>query len=100
VNIAKQSGVPYVAIAPVAAPATANLVWVNTFIAWEQSATIPGATKIDLNPYLAPGNKFSEDLDFGPDGIQTVRNDLLHLSDLGARIAGYVIAAAIAPEWR
>ena len=28
-----------------------------------------------------------------------VRNDLVHLSDLGASISGYVIAAAIAPEW-
>jgi hypothetical protein len=35
----------------------------------------------------------------GPEGVLKVRNDLVHLSDLGASIAGYVIAAAIAPEW-
>jgi hypothetical protein len=28
-----------------------------------------------------------------------VRVDLLHLTTLGADVAGYIIAAAIAPEW-
>jgi phage shock protein PspC (stress-responsive transcriptional regulator) len=28
-----------------------------------------------------------------------VRIDLLHLTTLGADVVGYVIAAAIAPEW-
>ena len=98
VNIAKTSGVPYVAIAPVAQPAAANLAGMNEFIDWEMGAAIPGATKIDLNPYLAPGDKYSQFLTF-PDGVKQVRNDLIHLSDLGASIAGYVIAAAIAPEW-
>src|SRR5437868_11124382 len=54
VNIAKVSGVPYVALAPVAQNAAPNLVGMNEFISWELNATIPGATKIDLNPYLAP----------------------------------------------
>jgi hypothetical protein len=98
VNIAKVSGVPYVAIAPVAQPAAANLVGMNEFIDWEMGATIPGATKVDLNPYLAPGDKYSQFLTF-PDGVKQVRNDQIHFSDLGASIAGYVIAAAIAPEW-
>jgi hypothetical protein len=99
VNIAKFSGVPYVAIAAMAAEATANQVWQNRFLTWEQSATIPGSKKVDLNPYLAPSNRFSEYLDFGPDGVQKVRSDVVHLTNLGAHVAGYVIAAAIAPEW-
>jgi hypothetical protein len=98
VNIAKANGVPYVAIAPVAQPAAANLAGMNEFIAWELNADIPGATKIDLNPYLAPGYKYTEYLTF-PEGVLKVRNDLVHLSDLGASISGYVIAAAIAHEW-
>jgi len=61
------------------------------------NANIPGATKIDLNPYLAPGYQYTEYLIF-PEGVLKVRNDL-DLSDLGAAISGYVIAAAIAPEW-
>jgi hypothetical protein len=98
VNIAKASGVPYVAIAPVAQDAAPNLVGMNEFISWELNANIPGATKIDLNPYLAPGYQYTEYLTF-PEGVLKVRNDLVHLSDLGASISGYVIAAAIAPEW-
>ena len=98
VNIAKANGVPYVAIAPVAQPAAANLAGMNEFISWELNADIPGATKIDLNPYLAPGYKYTEYLTF-PEGVLKVRNDLVHLSDLGASISGYVIAAAIAHEW-
>jgi hypothetical protein len=98
VNIAKASGVPYVAIAPVVQPAAANLAGMNEFIAWELNANIPGATKIDLNTYLAPGYKYTEYLTF-PEGVLKVRNDLVHLSDLGASISGYVIAAAIAHEW-
>jgi len=98
VNIAKVSGVPYVALAPVAQNAAPNLVGMNEFISWELNATIPGATKIDLNPYLAPGYLYTEYLTF-PEGVMKVRNDLVHLSDLGASISGYVIAAAIAPEW-
>ena len=70
----------------------------NVFISWELNASIPGATKIDLNPYLAPGYQYTESLTF-PEGVMKVRNDLVHLSDLGASISGYVIAAAIAPEW-
>ena len=70
----------------------------NEFIAGELNADIPGATKIDLNPYLAPGYKYTEYLTF-PEGVLKVRNDLVHLSDLGASISGYVIAAAIAHEW-
>jgi hypothetical protein len=31
--------------------------------------------------------------------VLQVRSDLVHLTDLGASISGYVIAAAIAPEW-
>ncbi len=98
VDIAKQSGVPYVALAPVVPNAAANLVGMNEFISWELNANIPGATKIDLNPYLAPGYQYTEYLTF-PDGVKKVRNDLIHLSDLGASISGHVIAAAIAPEW-
>jgi hypothetical protein len=98
VNIAKANGVPYVAIAPVAQNAAPNLVGMNEFISWELNADIPGATKIDLNPYLAPGYKYTEYLTF-PEGVLKVRNDLVHLSDLGASISGYVIAAAIAHEW-
>jgi hypothetical protein len=98
VNIAKASGVPYVAVAPVVPNAAPNLVGMNEFISWELSANIPGATKIDLNPYLAPGYKYTEYLTF-PEGVLKVRNDLVHLSDLGASISGYVIAAAIAHEW-
>jgi hypothetical protein len=98
VNIAKSSGVPYVAIAPVVQPAAANLAGMNQFINWELNADIPGAKKIDLNPYLAPGYKYTEYMTF-PEGVLKVRNDLVHLSDLGASISGYVIAAAIAPEW-
>ncbi len=98
VDIAKQSGVPYVALAPVVPNAAANLVGMNEFVSWELNATIPGATKIDLNPYLAPGYQYAEYLTF-PEGVLKIRNDLVHLSDLGAQISGYVIAAAIAPEW-
>ncbi len=98
VDIAKASGVPYVAIAPVVPNAAPNLVGMNEFISWELNANIPGATKIDLNPYLAPGYQYTEYLTF-PEGVLKVRNDLVHLSDLGASISGYVIAAAIAPEW-
>ena len=98
VDIAKAIGVPYVALAPVAQNAAPNLVGMNEFISWELNATIPGATKIDLNPYLAPGYLYTEYLTF-PEGVMKVRNDLVHLSDLGASISGYVIAAAIAPEW-
>ena len=98
VDIAKASGVPYVALAPVAQNAAPNLVGMNEFISWELNADIPGATKIDLNPYLAPGYQYTEYLAF-PEGVLKVRNDLIHLSDLGASISGYVIAAAIAPEW-
>jgi hypothetical protein len=98
VDIAKTSGVPYVALAPVAQNAAPNLVGMNEFISWELNASIPGATKIDLNPYLAPGYQYTEYLTF-PEGVLKVRNDLVHLSDLGASISGYVIAAAIAPEW-
>jgi len=98
VDIAKASGVPYVALAPVAQNAAPNLVGMNEFISWELNASIPGATKIDLNPYLAPGYQYTESLTF-PEGVMKVRNDLVHLSDLGASISGYVIAAAIAPEW-
>ena len=39
---------------------------------------------------------YSQFLTF-PDRVKQVRNDQIHLSDLGASIAGYVIAAAIAP---
>jgi hypothetical protein len=100
VNIAKFSGVPYVAIAPMAAAATTTLVSENQFLTWQQTADIVGAKKIDLNPYLAPGNQYWANLDFGSNGgIQQVRIDLLHLTTLGADVAGYVIAAAIAPEW-
>ena len=100
VNIAKVSGVPYVAIAPMAAAATTDQVWQNQFLTWQQTADIPGAKKVDLNPYLAPGNQYSKYLDFGANGgIQQVRTDVLHLTDLGSNVAGYVIAAAIAPEW-
>ena len=100
VNIAKVSGVPYVAIAPMAAAATTDQVWQNQFLTWQQRADIPGAKKVDLNPYLAPGNQYSKYLDFGANGgIQQVRTDVLHLTDLGSNVAGYVIAAAIAPEW-
>jgi hypothetical protein len=98
VNIAKASGVPYVAIAPVAPPAATNLLYMNEFLMWQLNANIPGATKIDLNPYLSPGYKYTEYLTF-PEGVLKVRNDLVHLSDLGASISGYVIAAAIAHEW-
>ena len=98
VDIAKVSGVPYVAIAPVAAPLAPNLVGMNQFISWELNAIIPGATKIDLNPYLAPGYQFTEFMTF-PEGTRRVRNDFVHLSELGAFISGFVIAAAIAPEW-
>lgn len=100
VNIALQTGVNYVAIAPMPALATDNLAWIGRFLSWQRTAPIPSAKKIDLNPYLAPGNQYSEYLDFGPDGVQKVRGDLLHLNDLGAWIAGYVIAANIAPGWR
>ena len=55
------------AIAPVAQPAAANLAGMNEFIGWELNADIPGATKIDLNPYLAPGYKYTEYLTF-PEG--------------------------------
>jgi hypothetical protein len=100
VNIAKFSGVPYVAITPMAAAATTNQVWQNQFLTWEQTANIAGAKKVDLNPYLAPGNQFSAYLDFGADGgVQKVRIDVVHLTDLGSRVAGYVIASAIATEW-
>lgn len=75
-----------------------DLVGMNEFISWELNANIPGATKIDLNPYLAPGYQYTEYLTF-PEGLLKVRNDLVHLSDLGASISGYVIAAAIAPDW-
>jgi hypothetical protein len=98
VNIAKASGVPYVAVAPVVQNAAPNLVGMNEFISWELNADIPGATKVDVNPYLAPGYQYTEYLTF-PEGVLKVRNDLVHLSDLGASISGYVIAAAIAPEW-
>lgn len=100
VNIAKFSGVPYVAIAPMAAAVRTNQVAQNQFLTWQQTAGIAGAKKIDLNPYLAPGNQYSAYLDFGANGgIQQVRIDVIHLTDLGANIAGFVIAAAIAPEW-
>ena len=36
----------------------------NEFIVVELNADIPGATKIDLNPYLAPGYKYTEYLTF------------------------------------
>jgi hypothetical protein len=98
VDIAKASGVPYVALAPVVPNAAANLVGMNDFISWELNADIPGAAKIDLNPYLAPGYKYTEYLSF-PEGVLKVRSDLVHLTDLGVSISGYVIAAAIAPEW-
>lgn len=98
VDIAAEHGVPYVVIAPVAVPLANNLVYMNEFISWQQTADIAGATKIDMNPYLAPGNTYTEYMSF-PDGVHRVRNDYLHLSDLGAYIEGYVIAAAIAPQW-
>jgi hypothetical protein len=98
VDIAKRSGVPYVAVAPVVPEAAANLLAMNQFLMWQLNANIPGATKIDLNPYLAPGYKYTEYLTF-PEGIRKVRSDLVHLTDLGASVSGYVIAAAIAHEW-
>jgi len=98
VNIAKASGVAYVAIAPVAPQAATNLVYIDDFLMWQLNTNIPGATKIDLNPYLAPGYKYTEYLTF-PEGVLKVRSDLLHLTDLGSYVSGYVIAAAIAPEW-
>jgi lysophospholipase L1-like esterase len=98
VDIAKASGVPYVAIAPVVPQAATNLVAMNQFLMWQLNANIPGAMKIDLNPYLAPGYKYTEYLTF-PEGILKVRSDLVHLNDLGSYISGYVIAAAIAHEW-
>ena len=86
-NIAKASGVPYVAIAPVAPPAADEPPGMNEFLMWQLNANIPGATKIDLNPYLAPGYKYTEYLTF-PEGMLKVRNDLIHLSDLGSTSPG------------
>ena len=69
----------------------------NEFIAWELNADIPGD---EDRPQSLPRPRIQvhgvPDL---PRGVLKVRNDLVHLSDLGASISGYVIAAAIAHEW-
>jgi hypothetical protein len=61
--------------------------------------SLEGATIVDTDRWLSPGNTFWWYLRFPGEGIRNVRLDYIHTSNRADYVIGQLVAAAIRPAW-